>query len=349
MRSSRLQQLTQSLPPVYFSFIMATGIVSIGAHVAGLETISIPLFWLNKAVYVYLMILLAGRLLFFFPALLTELTSHDKGPGFFTIVAGSAVLGVQYKLLEQNNERAMMLLVFAVVVWVLVVYTFFVGTIVESEKPTLEKGLNGTWLLLVVSTQSLAVLGTLLTPHLPYSAAVGLLSTVCAFLLGFLFYFIFVTLILYRLLFMPEKAENFTPPYWIDMGAVAITTLAGATLTETIKTTVGTGLVDMLPFIKGISILAWATATWWIPLIILLEIWQHGVKRVPLTYSPPYWSLVFPLGMYTVCTWRLSEALRLPFLRPAAHACLYVALIAWALTFLGLCIQTARSLSQQPG
>lgn len=123
------------------------------------------------------------------------------------------------------------------------------------------------------------------------------------------------------------------------MGAVAITTLAGANLLLKGKADF---LADLIPFIKGFTIFFWASGTWWIPLLFLLGAWRHLYKRYPLTYHPVYWGLVFPMGMYTVCTLQLAKALQLDFLTIIPRAFVFVALAAWLLTFIGLLLTLAK-------
>jgi tellurite resistance protein TehA-like permease len=206
--------------------------------------------------------------------------------------------------------------------------------ITKPEKPSLEKGLNGGWLLLVVSTQSLSILGTQLSGHLPAPVQVTLFFTLAAYLLGVFFYLLLIPIIFFRLNFDPMEPQEFTPPYWVLMGAVAITTLSGATLIQTIgKTSVFT---DMIPLLKGLSLFAWAVASWWIPLLIMLEIWRHFFKKVPLKYHANNWDTVFTLGMYTVCTFRISNVLQSSFLQQLPQVFIYLALITWLITFLAM-------------
>ena len=85
-----------------------------------------------------------------------------------------------------------------------------------------------------------------------------------------------------------EGGGALTPSCWVNMGAMAIPTLAGFLLVLN---------APYQPFLKGMTMLWWATGTWWISMLLLLGIWRYGYKRFSLRYDPIYWSVVFPLGM----------------------------------------------------
>ncbi len=136
------------------------------------------------------------------------------------------------------------------------------------------------------------------------------------------------------LLFLKLKLSELTPPYWINMGAVAITTLAGSTLI--LHRDNFSLLSEITPFLKGFTLFFWITGTWWIPLLFILTIWRHVIHRYPLTYDPQFWGMAFPIAMYTTSTLQLSKALELPFLMIIPDVMVYIALAIWLAVFMGL-------------
>jgi tellurite resistance protein TehA-like permease len=141
--------------PGYFALVMATGIVSLAAHFMNMEAISTVLFYLTLICYSVLWILTIVRLLKYRSEFVQDLTDHARGAGFFTIVAGTCILGTQVAILAGNFIAARILWYLAIVLWIVITYVFFTAVTVREPKPSIENGLNGAWLIAVVSTQSL--------------------------------------------------------------------------------------------------------------------------------------------------------------------------------------------------
>jgi tellurite resistance protein TehA-like permease len=235
----------------------------------------------------------------------------------------------------------------AVVLWVLLIYTIFAAFTVKEEKPTLDAGISGGWLLAVVATQSIAVLSALLATHTaqPYRLELNFFA-LSMWLWGGMLYIWMMSLIFYRYTFFRLAPGDLTPPYWINMGAMAISTLAGSLLI--INAPDAPFLLSLIPFIKGFTVFYWATGTWWIPMLLILGLWRYVYKRFPLTYDPLYWGAVFPLGMYSVATHELTHAMGFQFLGFVPPIFLWAALVAWLATCAGLLLQLARRLSGRP-
>ena len=316
--------------PGYFALVMATGIVSLAMHFEGFPGLPEVLLWLNVIFYVVLWGITVLRIAWFRSALIADLTHHARGVTFLTTVAGTGVLGVQFAILTPFMAVAAGLWVFAVLLWIILIYTFFAAVTIAEPKPSIEVAINGSWLLVTVATESLAVLGTLVAQTLGPVRPI-LFGALCAYLLGAMFYILFIALIVYRWIFLRMEPAKLTPPYWINMGALAITTLAGARLILSSKG--WEVLHDFQPFISGFTLFFWATGTWWIPLLVIVGFWRHVVERVPITYDPQYWSLVFPLGMYTVATLMFANAAGMPFLLIIPRIAVYIAMLAWLITF----------------
>lgn len=324
------------LHPAYFALAMATGIVAISCHLFGLRHFAVVLSWINLVVYPALWVLYITRAVLFSDRAVADWWDHGRAPGYFTVVAATGVLGTQVMLLHDGRLAAQILWWVCVGLWAVCTYTVFTLLTIAEKKPTLEEGINGGWLVAVVATQSVCVLGCTLKGAVlgPEASDVALFVLMSFWLGGGMLYLWIISLIFYRYMFFCFSPSDLMPPYWINMGAVAISALAGALLAETAEGS--TLLAPLRPFILGLTMMYWATATWWIPMLLVLGVWRHCVRKVLLSYDPLYWGLVFPVGMYSVCTFRLADALDASFLLWIARIFVIAATVVWLLTFLGL-------------
>ena len=331
-----------NLSPAYFAMVMATGIVSIASHLLGFRFLDIILLWLNVVFYTLLWVLTIARVLLYPERIIADLSNHLIGVGFFTMVAATCVLGSQFVLLKKAYTLGLVFLGVGAFLWIVLIYSIFTAFTIRRSKPQLAEGINGVWLVAVVATQSISILSSLVSSSDIVHRELFLFVSICLYLLGGLFYILIIVLIFYRFMFFSMLPEALGPPYWINMGAVAISTLAGAALI--VNSSEVQFFKNLLPFTTGTSLFFWSAATWWIPFLFVLEIWKLAIRRVGFRYEPQYWGLVFPLGMYTVCTYQLAKALDLRFLAAVPRYFVYIALSAWLITFAGLLKMLAQSL-----
>lgn len=343
MKDERWKELRsgiEKLHPAYFALVMATGILAVACQLLGIPTLPRLLFWMNIVAYGTLIVLTAIRVARYPHAFFADFSSHQRGPGFFTMVAATGVVGVQFVVQQQRIDVARILWWIAFSLWLVFTYWVFTAITTKREKPDLADGINGGWLTAVVGTQSLVVLGCL-APPLAAAGEGMTLALVSLWLAGGMLYIWMISLIFYRYTFFRFLPTDLMPPYWINMGAMAISTLAGALL---IKTGERSRLIaDLMPFVKGFTLLFWATATWWIPMLLVLGVWRYVANRIPLTYDPLYWGVVFPLAMYTTATYRLADALDARYLMFIPKLMLGAAITAWLMTFLGLVMELLRA------
>jgi tellurite resistance protein TehA-like permease len=231
----------------------------------------------------------------------------------------------------------------ALISWLLLTYFSF-GMLTFTNTRPIGEVMNASWLVAIVGTQSLTVLGALLARQFGGGSDALLLFVFSLWSIGVALYGIFITLIIYRLFFQKLDPRDMLPPYWIILGATAISALAGANL---LAAAPSTAFLDRLtPLLEGVTLALWAWSSWWIPTLVVFGIWRHAICRVPITYHPGYWSLVFPLGMYTVATYRVALVMHLSFLNGIPAVMVWVALAAWTATMAGLVRSSGRAVAE---
>lgn len=332
MHAGRLELGVRTLYPGYFALVMATGIVSNALDLLGHRTLSGALLGVNLVAYPALVGLTLLRAVRWPRDLWRDLVDPRLVFSFFAFVAASDVLGLQLQL--RGYERiATALWLVALCAWILLGYFSF-AVLTFDRRQTGVDVVHGGWLIAIVGTESLVLLGAPLASSFGGAERLTFVTVYMLWGVGIVFYGIFVTLFAHRIFFLPVDAADVTPLFWVVMGAAAISTNAGSTL---ILSEPDLGfLQDMKPFLNGTTLVLWAWATWWIPLLVVLGVWRHLVQKHPLRYHPTYWSLVFPLGMYAVATYKLALAADFSPIEVFSRGMAWVALAAWAVTSVGL-------------
>jgi tellurite resistance protein TehA-like permease len=340
----RVRRAVEGLTPGYFALVMASGIISVGMDLEGFAVVSAILLGVCAAAFVLLLALTAWRFVAFRSAVNEDFMDPRRAFGFFTFVAGTNVLGVRLGM-EGWYWATALLLLFSGLAWLLLGYVVpWTAVLGRQERPVVVTA-NGTWFIWVVASQSVAVAAATIEPVFdPVRRELALLA-VMSWSVGVFLYGAAGILVSLRLMLYSFGPEELTPPYWVSMGALAITVLAGARIVEMADAP----MVDVTrDLIAGLAVVFWAFATWLIPVLVAAGWWRHVARKVPLRYEATLWSIIFPLGMYAVAGIYLGQTDRLPVVSVVGSVELWVAFAAWAIVFVSMVVHVARTVLVRP-
>nr|WP_245354744.1 tellurite resistance/C4-dicarboxylate transporter family protein [Brachybacterium sacelli] len=326
------------MSPGYFALVMGTGIVSIGLHEAGASTVAVIPLVLAAIAFVVLVVLLVARGFRHGDRLRADARNPETAFAFFTVVAGTDVLAVG---LHQHGlgTVATGLLATAAAIWLVLGYVLPWQVLMTRDGEPILARTNGTWFIWSVASQSLAVGLSGLHPATPRLADLLGVLTVLSWSVGTILYVGIAVLVILRILHHGITPEQFEPTYWVAMGALAISVVAGASIVDMASVP----MVDAARgLIGGTVVVFWCFAAWLVPLLAGAGFWRHRLHRVPLRYSPSQWSMVFPLGMFAVASMRLGRVEHLPMVEAVGVGFLGVALLVWALVGAGLVLTLVR-------
>ncbi|MEU9994114.1 tellurite resistance/C4-dicarboxylate transporter family protein [Streptomyces sp. NPDC050848] len=300
---SRVARRWAELPPAAGSAVMATGILSVGFHLTGRETVSRVLLCLAVLVWLLLACDFASRLLRSRPRWVAEADT----PPALTAVAATTVLGVRVAVLGWTTAAAV-LLALSAVLW---------APLLAAVLTHLRRRMPGGVFLICVATQGLVVLGATLA----VSAGDWLARTAMVFfVLGLVLY----AAALFRFDFH-QVAEG-AGDQWVAGGALAISALAGSKLLAT-GVWAGTGAHTAL---RTVTLILLAGDLAWYLVLLGAEL----LRRRP-GYDVRRWATVFPMGMTAVACLSTSAATAVGWLDGLGQVLLWIATAAWLVTFVG--------------
>ena len=316
----------QNLYTGYFALVMGTEIVSIAMLLYGHIIVSKLLWWVGCCCYLGLWLAYGVRLLMWPRRMWADLSNPGTAFGFFTIVAASNVLAVRF-LFGHRVLWAIVLGCVGLGCWAVLFYAIL--TILILGPAIRLSSVNGGWLIAIVAEESIATLAAAMITTIPSWASGLFLVGLTFWAMGVMLYVVFIGLIMDRLLFQRVMSDDLQPPYWINMGATAITVLASSRLL--LISPPLPILTTVRPFLEGITIVLWAWGTWWIPLLIILGLWKYIRDRDPVVYHPSQWSIVFPLGMYATATTTMARIHGFELLHAIGAFFVWVGFGAWVL------------------
>lgn len=340
--------------PAYFAMVMATGILSIAFEAMAFSGIASVLFTLNLFFYLILCTIFTARMMFFLPDLMADLRNLRRALLFLTFVIGTNTIGMQLVTFQQATGLAIILWIIALTGWLVCIYFILLDLISMLGKPVHEI-VNGTTLLVVVSTVSIPLLGIRLVDATDALAEYAYFAAGCFWVLGLILYLIILTLLIYRLFFRRFEPGDWDAPYWICMGAAAIITLTGSEFVMRIPDLPTWDVIREA--ILWMTVFTWIIGTSWIPYQLVMDIrkftrigitaptpiwinvfpWSRlAIGRQYHAYDPPSWSRVFPMGMYTVCTLSLAKVTGFESLALISQYWGWFALLIWSLTLIGM-------------
>lgn len=323
----RLRQEVAELNPGYAAWVMSTAIVSTGFAQFGEPALSDILLVVGCGAFALLLVGYTWRLLSFRSNTLADARDPTRAFGYFSLVAAADVVAVRFAL-NHDATVALVLGAASVPLWLLLTYAIPGAMVVGQREGPVLPGVNGSWFLWVVATQSLSTTAATIAKSNHSLTAAMIPIAVSLWGLGVVLYLMLVGVVTIRLLELPVSPRALSPTYWIYMGATAITVLGAARIL---------GLPPTQPLlhatrqvISGLAFLLWAFGSWWIPMLLAFALWRHVYHRDPLHYDAPWWSMVFPLGMYAVAGASYGRATGVAFMVDIARVEVWVGLAAWA-------------------
>lgn len=301
-------------PPAAGAAVMATGIISVGWHLTGYETLSRIALALAAAAWLALAADFVVRLV----RERTRWAAEAGTPAGLTAVAATTVLGTRLSALGWHEVAEALLALSAVLCPVLL----FV--VVRHWKRRMPGGV----FLVCVATQGLAVLGATLAAAVDADWLAH--TALVLFWLGIVLY-----VVAFAHFDIREVATG-AGDQWVAGGALAISALAGAELVAAHNVNAYLWNDDDNGVLRAVTVALLVLDLAWYCVLVAAEL-----VRPRLRYDARRWATVFPMGMTAAATLSVSTALDVDWLKGLGEVLLWISVAVWLVVAAGAVRSTA--------
>jgi len=300
---SVLKIATYSLNARWFTAVMATIMIASISQWYGYEGV-VPYFFIaSLAIFFSVVVFKTVQTVLFYKDALEEMLNPEKTLHFFTIVGAVSFVGICFSRIFHFYTTANIFWYVSIGLWLGISLSTFSILFLNRKagERKIEDILHGGWFFATVGTQSTALLGVIVAEHAIRHVIFIQVFSFALWSVGASLYLVFMALLVLRLMFYRFDSNTVLSPYWMNIGAAAVTTITGTVLYQHIQA-VGGPFADFLPFLKGISLLFWSFGLWWIPFLIILAMRKLIYSGEGLAFTVGYWEIAFALGLYADST-----------------------------------------------
>lgn len=145
---------------------MATAIMSTGLFLFGHRALSDLLLAIAWAAFALLLVAYTWRFVAYRRQALADARNPSRAFGYFSLVAATNVVAVRLAL-DHDSSVTLVLGAASVPLWVVLTYAILGAMVVGRRDGPVLPGVNGSWFLLVVSTESLSVTASTVAASTP--------------------------------------------------------------------------------------------------------------------------------------------------------------------------------------
>ncbi len=302
-----LQFASYSVNARWFIVAIAAAMMSLSSSSYGYNSVAPYLFITGMGVFSTVAVFMAIKTVIYYEDLLSELLDPEKMLYSHALVGLVSLTGICVSRLFGWYTVTNVFWFAAIVLWIgITLYSFTILFLYhKSEDRKIEDVLNGGWFFVTIGTQFTALLSIDVAGQVTGYTLLIQFFSFTLWSVGTFLYLIFMTFMIWRLLFYPVTRDTELSSYWMNIGAAAVTTIVSAALHQQVQMT-GGALVELLPFLKGFSLLFWSVGLWWLPLLIILAIRKQVRSSWVIPFTVGYWEIVLAICLFAAGTKQLT-------------------------------------------